>query len=331
LNRGVIPEFDRQVKSGAAVFCLALYLEGNGDAERLADRVARCQEKLFDAIAEDGREVVATSLEPAPFPVRSFAPPWRLSRLFRHGAPDTASTEAELINHVLDRSVATSPRNLPRPALAKLRDLQEAVTALRNFSADHNLGGTFASSTEIATVSFVPRGDGNKEPKPPEDQAVSVAKAESKGGTFAAARATASQTKNLAGAGVGSNGQVLTLPGTSSGGRALVPPAKQDEERSISAPSAPNPRPSDKPSLDFTKQFWYFIASIWGAVFTYVLAPLVVDILRQRLKKRRLRRSSALRTPIPAEDVGSYILAAPEALRHAKPVKLLHRPTDPPE
>jgi hypothetical protein len=48
------------------------------------------------------------------------------------------------------------------------------------------------------------------------------------------------------------------------------------------------------------RQLWYFIASICGATFTYVLAPLVLDVLRRLLKNRRLRRSRAVRTLLPS-------------------------------
>jgi hypothetical protein len=39
------------------------------------------------------------------------------------------------------------------------------------------------------------------------------------------------------------------------------------------------------------RKAWYVLPSIWGAVFTSILAPLVVELIRMRINNRRRNRS----------------------------------------
>jgi hypothetical protein len=58
-------------------------------------------------------------------------------------------------------------------------------------------------------------------------------------------------------------------------------------------------RPSNDDSLPrgFSNQAWYLLASMWGAMFTYIVAPLAVEYLRRRMKSGRRLRAHNNRLP----------------------------------
>jgi hypothetical protein len=327
LEHGVVAAFDREVQSGMAVYCLALYLEGDREAERLADYLAACQQHLFDSLTEDaGADVPSKAVS---WRDRMFSAPRGWNKPGRLGSASTASTEAELVNYVLDRIAAANLKEeFPRPVMVKLRELQDAVEALRIMStgkkwAAKPAGPGAAGAASIGLVEESEEASNRAQSKPLAGQSVSVAKARLKGDPAAIQVASA---KSLAGSDAPSNAQPLPSTGPASAPQAVGSAQRGTEAPSAAAPCPDKPVTADQVPQDSTRRIWYFVASIWGAVFTYVLAPLVVDVLRRRLKGRSLRRSKPVETSLPAPECGPIILAVPEPARHAKRAQILHRP-----
>jgi hypothetical protein len=301
-DRGVISALDRQIGSGREIFCLALYLEGDVEAEKLANDVATCQQALFDALPDEAARMSSS----ASWRHRIAGSPWSLTRLSRFGATEVAPTRTELLTYVLDRTTVLT-ENVPKPLLTKLLNLQLAVEALRACSTKQNTAGTPASPKETQSVDSVPRRDKDKQPvrsqtKAPADQSVAAQK--SKAVITVAASGRAANDGNS--------------PANGNTTKSLDSPRKGGEENAAPAASAKNPVVPDQPPQGSTRQIWYIMASLWGAVFTYILAPLVVDILRRRLKERRLRRSKTAPSSLPAAKYGSLIIAVPTTARHAR-------------
>lgn len=318
-DRGIISVFDRQAESSTAVFCLALYLAGDGEAERQADRVATCEQRLFNSLAEHKRELTTASAWIRWYD-RLFGSPWGLSKLRR--LEDTVSSrKAELLTAALDQTTAaTLNQELPKPVSAALGNLQEAVQAIRRLSGEQKKVAKPAGSQVHATIDFA---DPDPEPSRPQsklrdDSFKSVAKGQSKRDSITPARGHAISAETRSGSGVIPNREPLLRSGTAGPAQSVGSPHESSEGKSIPAPSPQSPTTPNQLTQDSTLKVWYFIVSIWGAVFTSVLAPLVVDILRQRLKGRRQHRSKATRTSLPCTEHGSYIPAVPESSRLVK-------------
>jgi hypothetical protein len=312
LDRGMVPLLDRQVESSVAIFCLALYLEGDSEAEKLADRVANCQQELFDSLAESTRQGKAKCF-------RS----WGLNRFFRVGGDPIATTEQQLLEHVLNRTTATMlTEEFPPAVLARFRQLQGAVEALQLLSADKNGDGKPARSRTTVTVGFAPLGDSDKEkrsePQPPLGHYPSLAKAEIKDIASATIAADSKQTSKRA---VRSNGQPLSpevaannqIGGTGHNGG-------QDK---VTPPSATNPLPTDLPPRAITGPIWYIIASVGGAVVTSLLITLVVGFWRKHRRNRRLIRSKGVQIQLPATKYGAQILVVSKPIATPKQAQLL--------
>jgi len=228
---------------------------------------------------------------------------------------------------VLNRTPAASLKlEFSRPVLAKVRDLQEAIEALRMFSAMQSRTARLAGSLANTPVASAQK-DTDKQPceppsKPQTDQPVAVAKGQKKSDGVVAGGV---QGKNLPSSRASSTEQPPP-PGRTAG----TAQALGMEEKSTPAPSV-HPMAQDQLPQNSTRQIWYFIASMWGAVFTYVLAPLVLDALRLFLKNRRPRRK-VVRTSLPAAQHGSYVLALPQPMpqkaRQARLVRLESGDTD---
>jgi hypothetical protein len=309
LDRGVIPAFDRQVEGGSAVFGLALYLEGDGEAERLANHIATCQQELCAFLADDAHEVATSSHHVAPWRNRPLGSPWGWNKLFWLGGAATVPTRTELLTQVLDRTPAASLKEVfPKHVLTKVRDLQEAIEALRMISDRQCRTGKLADSTGTAPVGIAPRHT-NKQPsqtqsRPRADGVASVANGQNNRDIVGAG---GPPTKNSPSGGTPSTGQAQPLGRIAGTAQALGNTQKSAEEKPAPAPSA-EPFTPDQPSRRLSRQVWYFIASICGAAFTYVLAPLILDVLRRFFKNRRLRRLKAVKTSSGAVEYTSSIV-----------------------
>jgi hypothetical protein len=326
LEHGVVSVFNREVQSGLAVYCVALHEEGDREAERVADHVATCQQQLFDSLTGDaGADVTSKA---ASWRDRIFSAPRGWNKPSRSGSASTAATEAELLNYVLDRTAAASPKQeFPRAVMVKLRDLQDAVEALRIMSTGKRwaaklTGPTSAGAVTIGLLEESEELANRAQSKPLAGLSASVAKGRVKSDPTAVQVASA---KNLSGSDAPSNGQPVPPAATASAPQAVGGAQRSTEANGAAAPCPDKPVTPDQVPQDSTRRIWYFVASMWGAVFTYVLAPLVVDVLRRRLKGRSLRRSKPVETSLPAAERGPIILAVPEAVRHARQAQLLHR------
>jgi hypothetical protein len=137
-DRGLVPPLDREVTSGLAIFCLALYREGDTEAQRLAERVASRQQELFDALVRDHREVMATCRRCSSWLGHTSGKLWFLGKFGLPADAPTAPGEAALLNYVIDRA-GLSPEQLeelPRPVMDKLLALEEATAALAALSGN---------------------------------------------------------------------------------------------------------------------------------------------------------------------------------------------------
>jgi len=117
------------VQSGAAVLCIALHLAGDEEAEKLADRVAACEEELFDSIAKIPHE--GRPFEKAlAWLTRSERWPWPFDRSGSENELCPKRFEAGVMTCALDSvTMHEPPEDFPPPVGEKLRAFQEAVQA----------------------------------------------------------------------------------------------------------------------------------------------------------------------------------------------------------
>jgi hypothetical protein len=270
LNRGLVQKLDREVESGLALFCLALHLAGDDEAEKRADQVAVCQQELFDCLVKNRREVRQACDKALPWLGRSGGWPSFFDRLRSGSDAVPARIEAALLNYALDRATRQRPvEEFPRPIREKLRALQEATEALQSLSTGGPLAGYGLNKERTAAAAGLPvanpdnHRDGRAGP--------SAGSSRSPGG--------GSSAKPLAGAGNRNE------PGTET-----------------ATPLEEACKPGQPPKA-VPKQAWYLLAWIGGALFTCVLALLAVDVIRKRIQDRRQHRSKGKRTPSPLSSV----------------------------
>jgi hypothetical protein len=313
---------NRHGPSGTAVFCLALYLEGDGPAEKLARDMATCQQELLDAFAED-HSGLKTSEGLARWEIRPFGSLSSWNRFFRHADSDKAHREAELLADVLTQTTSWKSKEKIAPAiLAKMQDLHGAIQALQMLLAREKKvesvlrppPSPIAGQRDVvpAPNSLQPKSGANQRGAGPQKPAK----------TDISPKESAKKADNQRPSETG----VATLQ---------PPPASTGINAAPEAPAGPSKAEEVKPAVDLSgvtldlplsRQVWYFIASLWGAVFTYVLAPLVVDILRRHLKERRQGRSGI---PPPAylskKDLCDVVAgrpnASPERQQRGKPAR----------
>ena len=310
-DHGMFSVFNREVQSGLEVYCLALYVEGDREGERLADHVAVCQQQLFESLTDVAGVGTAKASRAASWRERIVGAPRSLNGATWLGGAFTSATQAELLNCVLDRTATVKTRDdLPRQVVLKMRDLEEAVDALRFCSAAKNLDGGLAASTTLSGVRLGPIEDWFTEPSQPQSkpgpaEASTVPKAQIKGDPVSVQVASA---KEFASAKFDTNRQPMPQLGTIGTPQGNESVHKETEGKQAVAP------PVDKqavPDSVVAKRIWYFVASMWGAAFAYILAPLVVDALRHHLKVRRLRRSKVAEPTSPSTEAGRFIFAVP--------------------
>jgi hypothetical protein len=62
----------------------------------------------------------------------------------------------------------------------------------------------------------------------------------------------------------------------------VVAATKQEDKRDLLSATVP-PKASSPEKQDFSKEIWCGIGTIFGALFTYILAPLLVDLIKHRV------------------------------------------------
>lgn len=311
-ERGMVRQLDQEVNSGRAVFYMALYMTGDSEAETLAGHMARCEHDLLDAFAQQRLDAKVPSRKFFTWPGTLDWQPW-LSK--KSSTPtEITLTSAQLV--LLARGLqpgatpATALEEYPWPVREKFLALQEAAENLSSLSARHPRARDPAAAR--------PRQAGTS------DGASSATSAKKTGAnvitSFAELRVGRERTVP------DPNASLATAParhdldhplgGPNLGrepvgvsreeqrgiraGTAPVPPVKADAEPPKSAgdgkSDGPRPMPTEPvgavplpPVLP--RQAWYLLASIWGALFAYIVAPLVVDSIRRRMKTRH-RHSS---------------------------------------
>jgi hypothetical protein len=328
LNRSFVPKLDREVDSGVAVFCLALHLAGDEGAEKLADQVATCQQELFDCLINGQREMTGNKALPWLCPAGACA--WLFDRFSSNSDSVPERAEAAALNYALGGATThtRSPEAFPRPVQEKLRALQEAMRALQSLATGGPPAGDQVGSTRRT------QPDSPSQPAKPNPSAGSAVKPASS--TATGVRVTVgfaelddsdrvpprlAQRKNSP-VGDGRNKERAVAPtgpraanaddcpqnGDGSGAGSLLSPSVDSGVRPRSSASSGNegktplvtpPEEASKGgqlSGGFPKQAWYLIASIGGAVFTYIGAPLLVELIRKHMSRRQ-RRSKGKALP----------------------------------
>jgi hypothetical protein len=307
LNRGLLRPLDREVDSGRAAFCVALYVAGDGEAEALADRVAACQQELLDSCVKNRRRAGPAWDKSLPLLGRWSGWPWSLERHNSGTEDGPAPDEPALLHDVLDRATthAKPVEELPRPVRRKLRAFQQAMKALQHLSGGDGLA--VDRSKRARRVQPVP-------PLRPTKTAVSADGA-IKPASATAPSATAGAVAVRAGGPIkeGATGAAGLPAGKADGRRdsgarpsagALLPrsvgssantlASASDGNQTRAKPTTPSGhacKPGRLPK-DSRERCWYLLASVGGAVFTCILAPVVVEIIRRRINAGRQHRPS---------------------------------------
>lgn len=291
LDRGLVRKLDREVRSGRAVFGVALYLAGDARAEALAGQVAAREQELIDCLDDPNSHRDAAGHKPLPLLRR-----WtRLPNLWeQHSA--RGSDAAALIECALDRSAphASSAAEYSPPVWERLRAFQEAAEALHQYSAASVRlaagveparraqpaqlqppapnGGTGAGTLHLKgspVPSARPSGAVAPASGPHERGAAAAARPAAAGGEPTAAAASPKPRAPQSGA----------VPGGANPGpdaRAAAPAGATGSEALNAEPAPPEP----------PGRSWYFLASVGGALFTCILAPVVVEVVRARINNR---------------------------------------------
>lgn len=287
LDRGVVQKLDREVSSGLAVFYLALYRAGDGEAEKLADQVAECEQELLGAFVQRQHEKAAGH-RLFPWPSWLGKQPWFLDKSDSPDEDSVAPDEVALLNCVLDAGTPTRPvAELPLPIRQKLRALHEAVEALQVLSDvdPPTRDQTGASQGQSPSPS--------QSAKAALPAATADKRSTSASGGAMPPGAESSSSKPADGQETPKTGAVPSLqPKVGDSAKPLESAGEGDGGRT--EPSNPG-----QLSHDFPKQAWYLLVSIWGALFTYIVAPLVVEFIRTRMKAGRRNRSRCKPRPIP--------------------------------
>jgi hypothetical protein len=278
LSRGLLRPFDREVDSGRAVFCVALYAAGDAQAAALADRVATCQQELMGCLVPDRRPAGSAWEKSLPLLGRLVGRAGFMERQSAGTDDAPAGGDPALLHDALDRATthAEPPEQLPRPAGVKLCALQGAVEALQSLSAGNiRAAGRIEQARRAALVKTLP----------PAETVVSAGGA-SKGTSAPAAGArTSAVVAKIGWARPGA----ATLPppsaGRSSNAPARAGDGKQTRAEAIAPPDHACKRGRFPPEI--LKQPWYVLASIGGALFTCILAPVVVEVIRKRINAGR--------------------------------------------
>jgi hypothetical protein len=297
LDRGIVPNLDREVPSGLATFYLALYLAGDDQAESLAQRLGVREQKLLDALAQY-RTMSAASHRPFSWST------WKWPKFGDKSAlaADVMPTEESLFNYVLSTPAQPmrAPESFPAAVQDRFQALQQAAVALEGLSVGTT---TAAPSFTGSRASFF---------APPGDQAAaesmkrqSTATAPIKTPPANAGNLGGSQPHSPDDRGIGSSTQT-NLPKRGGTASCSAPGGQSAKSQLQSQPlrSAANDgvrqahsegRGTAKSADTLSKEAWYLLASMWGAVFTYIVAPLVVHFITNRKEYVREHSSAGPR------------------------------------
>jgi hypothetical protein len=285
LNRSVVSRLDREVQSGAACFCLALHLAGDEEAEKLADHVAVCEEELFDSIAKIPHE--GRPFEKAlAWLTRAERWAWPFDKPGSENDSCPKRFEAGVMICALDPSIMHEPpEDFPPPVREKLRAFQKSVQALQGLPQRRQPGPVRHAESVSSPQPVKPAVHAASAPRPPASTTAHL------GPTIDFAEFDgAAPAPSPSGLRKDSPSPLLVEQKKSHAIEA------KPEEAKIK-PLALTAQPSEAGSLP--KKAWYVLPSIWGAVFTSILAPLVVELIRMRMNIRRRARSRGKPTASP--------------------------------
>lgn len=320
-ERGIVRQLDQEVNSGRAVFYVALYRTGDIEAEMLAGRMARCEHDLLDAFARQRLDAKAPSRKFFTWPGSL---DWQPSLSKKPSAPTDitlTSTQLTLLAGGLQQRAtpATALEGYPGPVQEKYLALQEAAQALSSLSARHPLAREQApartretAASEVVTkppatsdgatsATTAKQADANVTTRFAELQIGHGRVVSDQKASPATTPARRDLEDLLGGPPLGHEPTGIRReeqPGVRAGA-AVAPTVQPGGEPSRSAPDGKceagrpvPPEPVGNVPLPpvLPRQAWYLLASIWGGLFAYIVAPLVVDFLRRRMRARQRHR-----------------------------------------
>jgi hypothetical protein len=262
-----------------------LHLAGDEEAEKLADHVAACEEELFDSIAK-------TPHEGRPFEkavawlTRSERWLWPFDRPGSENDSCPKRLEAGVMTCALDPAIMHEPpEDFPPPVREKLRAFQKAVQALQGLPERRQTGPVRHTESVSSPQPAKPAVHAGSALKPPVSTTARL------GPTLGFAEFDG-RPPSPSPSGPRTDFPALLLVEQKKS-HAI---AETPEEAKIK-PLAVSAQASGAGSLP--RKAWYVLPSIWGAVFTSILAPLVVELIRMRMNNRRRNRSKSKPTASP--------------------------------
>jgi hypothetical protein len=297
LDRGIVSNLDREVPSGLASFYLALYLAGDDQAEGLAQRLGVREQELLDSMAQY-RTMSALSH-------RSFSwSSWKWPKFSDKSPGDTMSSEAELFNYVLGAPARPMRviESLPAAIQSRFQALQQAAAALETLSV-----GTIATSAPSFRGSrasfFAPPAIQSSIETVARQTAPTVPNVSVSPGGPQGIQSQSSQVRTPAPSPETRTDKIPGRLGASAGLRSGQQKANGQAQprplQSVTNSGIQQVRPesgdASKPSEGPSKETWYLLASMWGAVFTYIVAPIVVHLITNRKEYARDRSSAGAR------------------------------------
>jgi hypothetical protein len=300
VDRGIVSNLDREVPSGLASFYLALYLAGDEQAEGLAQRLGVREQELLDALAQY-RAMSAVSHRP-------FS--WSSWKWPRFGdkptlTGDAMPTEEALFSYVLDAPARPMRvlESFPAAVQSRFRGLQQAAVALEALAvgtpapAPSYTGSrasffappadqAFAESMRRQSTATVPMKTPPAKPADLHAPQPHSSEEHNNGSSMQtnadkSPRGTSTASCSRAGEQL-SNGQSRLQPLRNAVNPGVQPARSDGHDPAKSADAT-------------SREAWYLLASMWGAVFTYIVAPIVVHFITNRKECARERSSAGAR------------------------------------
>jgi hypothetical protein len=274
-DRALVQKLDREVTSGQAVFYLALYLAGDQEAERLASRMASCEQELFESFLRHPKET--RSAYDGSLSWTGRLGKWaRFSEKSSFPIPaGTTRSEVALLGQILDntKSQTNSLDEFPAATQDKVCALRQAALTLQRLSA-------WGAAPSEHTA-----GWGN--PSTGSAQGSGDARATQSASTRASSRAGATGAT----LGFAELEAKSVTPAKSavhrSGGEHLEGSGDHNSPSPTDSRSLGQPLSASQLAATSAKEGTYVLASILGALFTSIVGPLVVDLIRKRMENSR--------------------------------------------
>jgi hypothetical protein len=297
VERGIVPNLDREVPSGLAAFYMALYLAGDEQAESVAERLGVHEQELLDALAQYR---AATAASHRPFSWSN----WKWPKFGDKSvwAADTLPTEESLFNYLLAAPArpVKAMETFPAAVQTRFQALQQAAVTLEALSvgtptAAPSFTGSRASffappAEQTSTESVKPlssRVQTNAAGVKPRELDDDHSSQKSK-------PCSPAQTKTDKSLSLSSTAPCTARDPQLRGGQSQV--RQVPRETHIGNQQARVELVETAKSADpLSREAWYLLASMWGAVFTYIVAPLVVHFITNRKEYAREHSSAGAR------------------------------------